>query len=65
MNPEFGLVHLWSQGDLVTRSVALLLLAMSLASWIVILTKALDLRARADRPARWRASGMPPTSPTG
>ena len=22
MNSEFGLVHLWSQGDLVTRGVA-------------------------------------------
>ncbi|HET8748661.1 MAG TPA: MotA/TolQ/ExbB proton channel family protein [Ramlibacter sp.] len=44
MNTDFGLVHLWSQGDLVTRAVALLLLAMSLASWMVIIAKALDLR---------------------
>jgi len=51
MNPESGLLHLWSQGDLITRSVALLLLAMSLASWIVILIKALDLR-RTSRQAR-------------
>jgi biopolymer transport protein ExbB len=41
---EFGLIHLWSQGDIVTRLVALLLLVMSLASWTVILVKALDLR---------------------
>jgi biopolymer transport protein ExbB len=47
MNPDFGLTHVWSQGDLVTRSVALLLLAMSLASWMVILVKALDLRRHA------------------
>lgn len=45
MNSEFGLMHVWSQGDWVTRAVALLLLSMSLASWVVILVKALDLRA--------------------
>jgi biopolymer transport protein ExbB len=44
MNADFGLAHLWSQGDIVTKGVALLLLVMSLASWIVIITKALDLR---------------------
>jgi biopolymer transport protein ExbB len=44
MNTEFGLAHLWAQGDLVTRAVALLLLGMSLASWMVIIMKALDLR---------------------
>jgi biopolymer transport protein ExbB len=44
MNTEFGLVHLWNQGDLVTKAVAVLLLGMSLASWMVIAIKALDLR---------------------
>jgi len=43
MTPEIGLMHLWNQGDLVTRGVALMLLAMSLASWVVIIVKALDL----------------------
>jgi biopolymer transport protein ExbB len=43
MNSSFGLFQLWSQGDWVTRFVALLLLAMSLASWMVIITKALAL----------------------
>lgn len=47
MNSQFGLVNVWSQGDIVTRSVALLLLAMSLASWIVIILKVLDLRRHA------------------
>jgi biopolymer transport protein ExbB len=47
MTTEFGLYNLWSQGDLVTRGVALLLLAMSLASWIVIIVKALDLTRHA------------------
>jgi len=44
METQFGLANVWSQGDIVTKSVAVLLLLMSLASWIVILTKALDLR---------------------
>jgi biopolymer transport protein ExbB len=43
MQTEMGLIGLWSQGDWVTRAVALLLLGMSLASWIVILVKALDI----------------------
>jgi biopolymer transport protein ExbB len=43
MNPQFGLANVWAQGDIVTRSVAVLLLLMSLASWMVILIKMLDL----------------------
>ncbi len=42
MESHFGIANLWSQGDIVTRSVAILLLAMSLASWMVIIIKALD-----------------------
>jgi len=41
-----GLAHVWVQGDWVTRSVALVLLVMSLATWIIILWKALDQRAQ-------------------
>jgi biopolymer transport protein ExbB len=44
MEAQFGLNHVWAQGDWVIRTVALLLLTMSLASWLVILIKALDLR---------------------
>ena len=40
---QFGLANVWSQGDIVTKTVALLLLLMSLASWIVIIIKTLDL----------------------
>jgi biopolymer transport protein ExbB len=40
---KFGLANLWAQGDVVTRAVAVLLLGMSLASWMVILIKSLDL----------------------
>jgi biopolymer transport protein ExbB len=43
MNSQFGLANVWNQGDIVTKSVALLLLLMSLASWMVILIKTLDL----------------------
>jgi biopolymer transport protein ExbB len=60
MNTEFGLLHLWNQGDLVTRGVALLLLAMSIASWLVIAIKALDLRRYASQSRRiesfWHAA---------
>ena len=43
MNSQFGLANVWSQGDIVTKSVALLLLVMSLSSWIVMIIKTLDL----------------------
>jgi biopolymer transport protein ExbB len=43
MESQFGLISVWTQGDWVTRAVALLLLGMSLASWIVILIKVLDV----------------------
>ncbi|MGE0348588.1 MotA/TolQ/ExbB proton channel family protein [Hydrogenophaga sp.] len=49
MDPQIastGLAHVWSQGDWVTRSVAIVLLVMSLATWIIILWKALDQRAQ-------------------
>jgi biopolymer transport protein ExbB len=44
MESQFGLLNLWAQGDLVTKAVAVLLIGMSLATWIVIIVKALDLR---------------------
>ena len=43
MNAEFGLMHVWSQGDSVTRVVFCALLLMSLISWIVIIIKSLEL----------------------
>ena len=59
MNNEFGLINLWTEGDAVTRSVAILLLAMSLASWVVIIVKSLNLlniRQQASRiEAFWRS----------
>jgi biopolymer transport protein ExbB len=43
MNSQLGLVNVWTQGDWVTKTVALVLLIMSLATWIVIILKALDI----------------------
>ncbi|MEY4883139.1 MAG: hypothetical protein RIS34_1114, partial [Pseudomonadota bacterium] len=37
MESSHGLINLWTQGDWVTKAVAVVLLAMSLASWIVII----------------------------
>lgn len=42
-NP-YGLQALWAGGDLIARSVLILLLIMSLASWFVMLTKLWDQR---------------------
>ena len=52
MEATSGLMNVWQQGDGVTRFVTLLLLAMSLASWVVMVLKALDqarLRRQAQR----------------
>ena len=43
MDHSQGLVSLWTQGDNVTRFVALVLLVMSLASWSIILLKSQEL----------------------
>ncbi len=43
MSSQLGLMGVWAQGDWVTKAVALLLLGMSLASWIVIIIKTLDI----------------------
>ncbi len=43
MDSHFGLMNVWSQGDFVTKAVAVILVGMSLASWIVIFIKALDV----------------------
>ena len=43
MQSQLGLINVWAQGDWVTKTVALILLLMSLASWTVIVLKALDV----------------------
>jgi biopolymer transport protein ExbB len=41
----YGLMNLWQQGDWITRTVAVFLLAMSVTSWTVILLKSKQLNA--------------------
>jgi biopolymer transport protein ExbB len=36
---DYGIAHVWAQGDFVTRGIALLLLIMSVLSWTVIVVK--------------------------
>lgn len=60
---SLGLMHFWEAGDAVTHSVAWLLLAMSLASWFLILSKAwsawrLRSGARAALDNFWNASDV-------
>jgi biopolymer transport protein ExbB len=43
MNNPYGIEALWSQGDLVIKGVAVLLLLMSIASWYVIVVRAWGL----------------------
>lgn len=60
METQLGLISVWTQGDWVTKSVALLLVGMSLASWMVIVIKALDIvqcKKHAARIARFWQSG--------
>ena len=44
MDSPFGFTHLWTQGDWVARTVIVVLLAMSVVTWIVIGIKAANLR---------------------
>jgi biopolymer transport protein ExbB len=58
-----GLEHFWQQGDAITRTVAALLLLMSVSAWVVIFWKAWLLhRVRADIaravPAFWSAPDL-------
>jgi biopolymer transport protein ExbB len=60
---DYGFTHLWAQGDLLIRSVAVLLILMSLFSWTVIIAKAwqqMRLRRMAARAGRefWRAHSL-------
>jgi biopolymer transport protein ExbB len=58
-----GIEHFWAQGDAITRSVAALLLLMSISAWVVILWKGWLLRrVRIDIeravPAFWAAATL-------
>ncbi|THU04519.1 MotA/TolQ/ExbB proton channel family protein [Lampropedia puyangensis] len=43
MEPGFGLLGAWNQADAVGRTVAILLLLMSVATWAVIIIKGISL----------------------
>ena len=47
MHSQLGLSHFWEQGDGVSHAVAVILLLLSVASWCIIIGKALS---------HWRAS---------
>jgi biopolymer transport protein ExbB len=40
---DFGMAHLWYQGDTVTHIVAIILLMMSIGSWFIIITRIISL----------------------
>jgi len=40
---NFGIAHLWHQGDAVTHIVALILLVMSIGSWFIIIIRVINL----------------------
>ena len=44
MNTPFGIANLWLEGDFVTRFVAIVLLACSIITWVILLTRFWELR---------------------
>ena len=62
MESQLGLMNVWQQGDWVTRGVALLMLGMSLWSWVVIILKSLDIlrikKLAANASAFWHSSNL-------
>lgn len=61
--PNFGLAHLWQQGDSIIHGVAVLLLMMSILAWTVILAKAWQhlriRRASGALESFWAATSLP------
>ena len=59
MNNAFGLHHLWTQGDFVTHFVALLLLFMSIVTWVILISRLWGLRnikrLKGELDSFWRA----------
>ncbi|WP_114638733.1 MotA/TolQ/ExbB proton channel family protein [Polynucleobacter necessarius] len=44
MNTPFGMANLWLEGDGITRFVAIMLLACSVVTWVILLIRLWDLR---------------------
>jgi biopolymer transport protein ExbB len=60
---HYGIANVWDQGDVVTRFLVVFLLAMSIASWIVILTKGftnrrLEVLSRRAQVKFWSAQSL-------
>lgn len=60
---HYGFANVWQEGDFVTRAILLFLLAMSVASWAVILIKSMSLRrlkkmSRAAQKRFWAATSI-------
>ncbi len=62
MNTPFGLANLWLEGDLVTRFVAIALLASSIITWVILLTRFWGLinlrKLRPELDKFWRATSF-------
>lgn len=43
MNSPYGIASVWAQGDVVIKFVAVVLMIMSIASWVVIILRSWDL----------------------
>jgi biopolymer transport protein ExbB len=44
MNTPFGIANLWLEGDFITRFVAIALIACSIITWVILLTRFWELR---------------------
>jgi biopolymer transport protein ExbB len=44
MNTAFGMANLWLEGDAITRFVAILLIALSIITWVILLSRYWSLR---------------------
>lgn len=64
MQTQFGLIHFWQQGDIVTHVTALILLFLSIVSWALIVgrfARQLRINLASDRApeAFWQARALP------
>ncbi len=64
MQTQFGLIHFWQQGDIVTHVTALILLFLSIISWALIVgrfARQLRINLASDRApdAFWQARALP------
>jgi biopolymer transport protein ExbB len=44
MNTAFGMANLWLEGDAITRFVAILLITLSIITWVILLSRYWSLR---------------------